>query len=272
MFTKLIQYFLRLLSVGAALALAGVLLGPQAAIAAQAVLVKNRLTDEKTNTNATAPFAPHPLTEDIYLAKVSPVHTTATPAFAHTAIAELRTPVSRTTLNTPTPAVTPTATPTSDSPSPTPTATHTSAPTPTETPTTTSSPVHTVLRSAKVAAVLAFARAQLGEDYVLGGAGPNVWDCSGLTLVAFASIGINIGTHSATNQYYTAADRGYLESYDDREAGDLIFYTDGGGDMYHVAIYSGGGMMIEAPDYGKPVREVPVRDEDRMSQVARFIR
>ena len=51
--------------------------------------------------------------------------------------------------------------------------------------------------------------------------------------------------------------------------GDLIFYTDGGGDMYHVAIYSGGGMMIEAPYPGVPVREVPVRAGDRVAQVAR---
>jgi cell wall-associated NlpC family hydrolase len=51
--------------------------------------------------------------------------------------------------------------------------------------------------------------------------------------------------------------------------GDLIFYTDGGGDMYHVALYSGSGMMIEAPYDGVPVREVPVRAYQRVAEVAR---
>ena len=39
--------------------------------------------------------------------------------------------------------------------------------------------------------------------------------------------------------------------------------------MYHVAIYSGSGMMIEAPYDGVPVREVPVRSYQRMPVVAR---
>lgn len=123
----------------------------------------------------------------------------------------------------------------------------------------------------KVASVLAFARAQLGEPYILGGAGPGVWDCSGLTLVAFQNVGITIGTHSATNQYYTAKNRGLLVPYADRRAGDLIFYTDGSGDYYHVTIYSGNGMMIEAPRPGVGVREVPVRAGDRAAYVARFL-
>lgn len=105
----------------------------------------------------------------------------------------------------------------------------------------------------KVSRILAYARAQIGERYVLGGAGPGVWDCSGLTLMAFGSVGIHIGTHSATNQYITARDRGLLVPYADKRPGDLIFY--GNGDMSHVTIYSGNGKMIEAADYGIPVRE-----------------
>lgn len=117
---------------------------------------------------------------------------------------------------------------------------------------------HTVAHAAsttKVAAVLAYARAQIGESYVLGGAGPSVWDCSGLTLMAFRSVGVSIGTHSATNQYNTARSRGLLVPYSQKRPGDLIFYSDGGGDMYHVTIYSGNGMMIEAPNPTTHVRE-----------------
>ncbi|MDQ1530421.1 MAG: peptidoglycan DL-endopeptidase RipA, partial [Microbacteriaceae bacterium] len=51
--------------------------------------------------------------------------------------------------------------------------------------------------------------------------------------------------------------------------GDLLFYSQGRGDMYHTAIYSGDGLMIEAPYAGAVVREVPVRGEELVGQVAR---
>ncbi|MDQ0576506.1 C40 family peptidase [Agromyces albus] len=99
-----------------------------------------------------------------------------------------------------------------------------------------------------------FASQQLGEPYRLGGAGPNVWDCSGLTKAAYAAAGIGIGTHSATNQYYTLAGRGKAVSLSQIQRGDLLFWGSGG-DYYHVAIYLGGGRILEAPREGVPVRE-----------------
>ncbi|MFC9560866.1 NlpC/P60 family protein [Agromyces sp. NPDC056965] len=102
-----------------------------------------------------------------------------------------------------------------------------------------------------------FASQQLGERYELGGAGPDAWDCSGLTRAAYAAAGIGIGTHSATNQYYTLAGRGKAVSLGSVQRGDLLFWGSGG-DYYHVAIYLGGGRILEASDYGKPVREWPV--------------
>jgi cell wall-associated NlpC family hydrolase len=86
---------------------------------------------------------------------------------------------------------------------------------------------------------------------------------------AYASVGVSVGIHSATAQYNYAASRGRLVPYADRQPGDLIFYTDGGGDMYHEAMYSGNGMMIEAPTEGLDVREVPVRSHQLVGQVAR---
>ncbi|MGN6446110.1 C40 family peptidase [Amnibacterium sp.] len=123
--------------------------------------------------------------------------------------------------------------------------------------------------SAQAASAVAFARDQIGDPYQFAGAGPNSWDCSGLTMMAYASVGIGIGGHSATAQYDLARAQGQLVPYSQVQVGDLIFYTDGGGDMYHVAIYSGSGMMIEAPYAGVPVREVPVRSFDRVGPVAR---
>ena len=123
--------------------------------------------------------------------------------------------------------------------------------------------------TAQAASAVAFARDQIGDAYRFAGAGPDSWDCSGLTMMAYASVGIAIGGHSSTAQYDLARSQGKLVPYSQARVGDLVFYTDGGGDMYHVAIYSGSGMMIEAPYAGVPVREVPVRSADRVSQVAR---
>lgn len=109
---------------------------------------------------------------------------------------------------------------------------------------------------------IAYGREQLGERYVLGGMGPDVWDCSGLTKASYAAAGLYIGTHSATNQFrQMAADR-KLVPLDQWQAGDLIWYTQSSafdGDKYHVAIYMGDGNMMEAPNPARTVRIVPVR-------------
>ncbi|GAA2443185.1 NlpC/P60 family protein [Agromyces soli] len=99
-----------------------------------------------------------------------------------------------------------------------------------------------------------YASQQLGEPYRLGGAGPDVWDCSGLTKMAYGYAGIYVGTHSATNQYYTLAGQGKAVSLGSIQRGDLLFWGSGG-DYYHVAIYLGGGRILEAPREGVPVRE-----------------
>ncbi|NHF63836.1 C40 family peptidase [Microcella pacifica] len=123
-----------------------------------------------------------------------------------------------------------------------------------------------------VATAISFARAQVGEPYQFGGRGPDVWDCSGLTMQAYAAAGVSIGGHSATRQYSTAASRNRLVPYAQAQAGDLIFYSTGGatsGSKYHVTLYIGGGQMIEAPYPGKTVRIVAVRSYDRVPYVAR---
>jgi len=105
-----------------------------------------------------------------------------------------------------------------------------------------------------VSTAISFARAQIGDPYVFAGAGPNQWDCSGLTMQAYAAAGIYIGGHSSNAQYNYARNHNQLVPYSQRQAGDLIFWQDGG-DIYHVAIYTGGGMMVEAPYEGLNVRE-----------------
>ncbi len=107
-----------------------------------------------------------------------------------------------------------------------------------------------------------FAKEQLGERYVLGGAGPNVWDCSGITMKSYAAAGVYIGWHSATAQYNVLAAQKKLVPFQDAQRGDLIWYSQEeafSGDKYHVAIYLGDGMMLESPNPARTVRIVPVR-------------
>lgn len=118
---------------------------------------------------------------------------------------------------------------------------------------------------AKVAQVIAFARAQLGKPYVLGGAGPNVWDCSGLTMKAYAAAGIYIGTHSVSNQFINAMDKRQLVPVRNVQPGDLVFWSTSNdhlnrryGDKYHIGIYIGEGLVLDAPNPSKPVRIIPL--------------
>jgi cell wall-associated NlpC family hydrolase len=119
---------------------------------------------------------------------------------------------------------------------------------------------------------IAFAKNQLGERYVLGGMGPDTWDCSGLTKAAYAAVGVYIGTHSATNQYSTMAAQGKLLPLADLQPGDLLFYSSGGstgGSKYHTTIYLGGGRMIEAPYPGVTVRIAAIRYGDLVPYAGR---
>jgi cell wall-associated NlpC family hydrolase len=114
---------------------------------------------------------------------------------------------------------------------------------------------------AKVAQAVAFARAQLGKPYRLGATGPNVWDCSSLTMKSYAAAGLNIGPHSASRQFMTAADRRQLVPLSQLQAGDLIFWSTSRDywnrsvlNKYHIGIYLGNDLFIEAPNPSAPVR------------------
>ncbi|ALD14453.1 hypothetical protein AES38_14795 (plasmid) [Clavibacter capsici] len=105
----------------------------------------------------------------------------------------------------------------------------------------------------QVAQVIAFAKQQLGKPYRLGGAGPDSWDCSGLTKVAYAGIGIDIdGGHSATTQWRNGVARGQMHPLSEAQPGDLIFW--GGDGAWHVGISLGGDVMIAAPKVGDVVK------------------
>jgi cell wall-associated NlpC family hydrolase len=117
----------------------------------------------------------------------------------------------------------------------------------------------------KVETAIRFASQQLGERYVLGGRGPNIWDCSGITKVSYEVAGTYIGTHSATNQFYNMANKRRLIPLKEAVRGDLMWYsyTDNfNGDKYHVVMYLGNNMMLEAPNPNRTVRITELRRGD----------
>lgn len=101
-------------------------------------------------------------------------------------------------------------------------------------------------------AAIAFARAQLGEPYRWGAAGPGSWDCSGLTSRAWAAGGKSL-PHYSVAQYDAATPI----SADRLRPGDLVFWGDNGSpsSIFHVALYVGDGRIIHAPRTGRPVTE-----------------
>jgi cell wall-associated NlpC family hydrolase len=105
------------------------------------------------------------------------------------------------------------------------------------------------------ATAIAFARDQLGEPYVWGAAGPDAWDCSGLTMGSWAAAGIQL-SHYSVSQYYETTPI----SYGQIQPGDLIFWASDSNDpntIFHVALYIGDGKMIQAPRTG---RDVEIQD------------
>ncbi len=93
----------------------------------------------------------------------------------------------------------------------------------------------------------------LGDPYALGGVSHDGIDCSGLTMVAYAAVGVSL-KHYVPSQDSVAAPVAQAVA----QPGDLVFFDDD----EHVGLYLGGGMLIEAADYGEPVRIVPVSSWD----------
>jgi len=118
-------------------------------------------------------------------------------------------------------------------------------------------------------AAVNFALAQLGKMYQYGSAGPNTWDCSGLTMVAWGNQGVYLPRSSKGQYSYVAK-----VTYPELRAGDLIFWGSGGnpGSVYHVAMYVRDNIIVEATKTGYPVKTRDYRNwaaGDRMDYVGR---
>jgi cell wall-associated NlpC family hydrolase len=96
--------------------------------------------------------------------------------------------------------------------------------------------------------VVSFAMAQVGKPYVYAKSGPEAYDCSGLVQAAYARAGVKL-----PHQSEQIAARGRQVPAGQWQPGDVI-HTSG-----HVAIYIGGGKMVEAANPSAGVRVAPVR-------------
>jgi cell wall-associated NlpC family hydrolase len=124
--------------------------------------------------------------------------------------------------------------------------------------------------SSAVETAITAARRWLGTSYAWGGGslhGPSEgwgidagivgFDCSGLTRYAYAQSGISIPRNSSAQ--YRALPR---VSRSDLQRGDLVFWatdTSNASTIHHVALYLGGGQILEAPESGSAVRVTSMR-------------
>lgn len=134
--------------------------------------------------------------------------------------------------------------------------------------------------------IVSVAQAQLGLPYVfnagdsngptkaiggcdqaaIGGCDAVGFDCSGLTLYAWAQIGIRLDHYAAT-QYA----QGQQVPVAQAQPGDLLFWatdTQNPASIHHVAIYVGNDQMIEAPQSGQVVHQTPVRHDTELMPLA----
>lgn len=92
--------------------------------------------------------------------------------------------------------------------------------------------------SGQAGAAIEFAKAQIGKPYQYAASGPDAYDCSGLTMAAWAAAGVSLPHYSGAQ--YSSLPHVPL---DQLQPGDLIFW--GPNASAHVALYVGGGNIID---------------------------
>jgi cell wall-associated NlpC family hydrolase len=106
--------------------------------------------------------------------------------------------------------------------------------------------------SGRAAAAVRYAMAQVGKSYVYGAAGPSAFDCSGLTMMAWAQAGVGL-PHSSGAQMGS----GTPVSQSELQPGDLVFYYS---PVSHVGMYIGNGQIVNALNPGAGVGVSGVND------------
>lgn len=112
---------------------------------------------------------------------------------------------------------------------------------------------------------LVFALAQVGKPYVLGGNGPEVFDCSGLVQQAYLTAGVTLPRLASQQQF-----SGTEVTLENLLPGDLLYYQDGSSPRRgHISMYAGNGLVVEAAN---PRRGVRMRTLNESWYAERFVR
>ena len=93
--------------------------------------------------------------------------------------------------------------------------------------------------SGRAAKAVMYALSQVGDRYVAAAAGPNSFDCSGLTMTAWRQAGVSLPHYSRSQ--YSVTRRVPLSQ---AQPGDLVLYFGRG--THHVGMYIGNGKMVHA--------------------------
>lgn len=97
---------------------------------------------------------------------------------------------------------------------------------------------------------IAVAYSEIGKPYKYGDEGPNTFDCSGLIQFIYKGAGVTLPRTAKEQQKATTR-----ISRAELRPGDLVFW---GNPAHHVALYIGGGRIIQAPQTGELVDNVPL--------------
>lgn len=111
----------------------------------------------------------------------------------------------------------------------------------------------------------------LGLHYLWAGMSGFGFDCSGFTFTMYQSHGITIPRDSSVQ-----AKHGQPVDFDEMKPGDLLFFAhdQGKGNVHHVAMYAGNGMMIHSPNSKKDVEIIPVKTKgyiEELSGIRRYL-
>ena len=122
----------------------------------------------------------------------------------------------------------------------------------------------------RLQAVLDFAKAQIGKPYAFGTAGPTSYDCSGLTLAAFAQVKVSLPHQSLAQSKLGSAVDWRVTGV---QAGDLVFTfsTKNQSQISHVGIAISATQWIEAPYTGGAVRISSLPSASKIQAVRRVL-
>ncbi|NQY56267.1 MAG: LysM peptidoglycan-binding domain-containing protein [Ilumatobacteraceae bacterium] len=123
--------------------------------------------------------------------------------------------------------------------------------------------------SSRVDTVVNYARAQVGKDYKFFTAGPDTFDCSGLTLAAYEQVGVSLVHYSAAQAMQgTAVDF----ANEPIKPGDLIFQNRRGSkSINHVGIAVSATQWVHASDPGNGVVITSIPATGEIASVRRYI-